>query len=128
MFIAVDFDGTCVTHEYPVVGRDIGAVPWLRKAQEMGADLILLTMRDGHELYEAVRWAALNGIVFHTVNENPAQASWTTSPKVYAHRYVDDAAMGAPLVYPEQGRPYVDWEIMGPALIAAIDQMKERGA
>jgi hypothetical protein len=23
--IAVDFDGTCVTHEYPKVGRDIGA-------------------------------------------------------------------------------------------------------
>jgi hypothetical protein len=24
--IAVDFDGTCVTHEYPSIGKDIGAV------------------------------------------------------------------------------------------------------
>lgn len=26
MIIAVDFDGTCVTHEFPKVGKDIGAV------------------------------------------------------------------------------------------------------
>jgi hypothetical protein len=30
VIIAVDFDGTCVTHEYPKVGRDIGAVPVLK--------------------------------------------------------------------------------------------------
>ena len=28
--IAIDFDGTVVTHEYPKVGRDIGAVPVLK--------------------------------------------------------------------------------------------------
>ena len=28
--IAVDFDGTCVTHEYPKVGRDIGAAAVLK--------------------------------------------------------------------------------------------------
>jgi hypothetical protein len=32
--IAVDFDGTCVTHEYPRVGQDIGAVPVLKKLVE----------------------------------------------------------------------------------------------
>ena len=26
MIIAIDFDGTCVTHEYPKIGKDIGAV------------------------------------------------------------------------------------------------------
>lgn len=25
MIIAVDFDGTCVTHEFPRVGKEIGA-------------------------------------------------------------------------------------------------------
>lgn len=30
MIIAVDFDGTCVTHEYPKVGREIGAVGVLK--------------------------------------------------------------------------------------------------
>jgi len=27
MEICIDFDGTCVTHEFPKVGKDIGAVP-----------------------------------------------------------------------------------------------------
>ena len=31
MEICVDFDGTCVTHEFPKVGKDIGAVPVLKK-------------------------------------------------------------------------------------------------
>lgn len=31
MDIAIDFDGTCVTHEYPRVGNNIGAVPVLKK-------------------------------------------------------------------------------------------------
>lgn len=34
MIIAIDFDGTCVTHEYPNIGRDIG--PVLRKLVENG--------------------------------------------------------------------------------------------
>lgn len=29
MIIAVDFDGTCVTHEFPKVGEEIGAAPVL---------------------------------------------------------------------------------------------------
>ena len=31
MIIAVDFDVTCVTHEFPKVGKDIGAVPVLKE-------------------------------------------------------------------------------------------------
>lgn len=34
MVIAVDFDGTCVTHEFPKVGKDIGAVPVLKELVE----------------------------------------------------------------------------------------------
>jgi hypothetical protein len=29
MYIVIDFDGTCVAHEFPKVGKDIGAVPVL---------------------------------------------------------------------------------------------------
>ena len=36
MEIAIDFDGTCVTHEYPGVGREIGAAPVLKKLTENG--------------------------------------------------------------------------------------------
>ena len=45
MVIAVDFDGTCVTHEFPKVGKDIGAVPVLKKLVEKGHKIILYTMR-----------------------------------------------------------------------------------
>jgi hypothetical protein len=31
MLVAVDFDGTCVTHEYPDVGREIGAAMVTRR-------------------------------------------------------------------------------------------------
>lgn len=45
MVIAVDFDGTCVTHEFPKIGKDIGAIPVLRKLVEKEHQIILYTMR-----------------------------------------------------------------------------------
>ena len=52
------------------------------------------------------------------VNKNATQEGWSASPKAYAHVYVDDAALGCPLIHPSSGeRPYVDWETVGPALM-----------
>ena len=31
MYICIDFDGTCVTHEFPSIGKDIGAIPVLKE-------------------------------------------------------------------------------------------------
>ena len=67
-------------------------------------------MRSGKELEEAVEWFKKNEIPLYGVNKNPSQASWTSSPKVYAHMYIDDAALGISLVEPLNKRPYVDWE------------------
>lgn len=36
MVIAVDFDGTVVTHRYPQIGVDIKAVPVLKKIVDAG--------------------------------------------------------------------------------------------
>jgi hypothetical protein len=110
--IAVDFDGTCVTHAYPEVGRDIGAAPVLRRLVEAGAFLILWTMRGGKHLRDAEQWFEDNGIELWAVNENPEQHRWTNSPKAYAHIYIDDAAFGSPLVQstiPNE-RPYINWK------------------
>ena len=111
MYIAVDFDGTCVTHEYPRVGKDIGAVPVLKKLVDSGHHIILNTMRSGQELVDAVQWFADNDIPLYGANENPTQKEWTLSPKVYAHLYIDDAALGCPLIkkFAVSSRPYVDW-------------------
>ena len=111
MYIAVDFDGTCVTHDYPKVGKDIGAVPVLKALVDNGHLLILNTMRDNKELQDAIDWFENNGIELFGANENPIQSQWTTSPKVYGHLYIDDAALGCPLKYDPNfhNRAYVDW-------------------
>jgi hypothetical protein len=111
MYIAIDFDGTVVTHEYPDIGRDIGAVPVLKGLAGKGHFLILNTMRSGRELTAAVAWFERNGIPLYGVNVNPGQKEWTDSPKVYAHLYIDDAALGVPLLSDPgmSERPYVDW-------------------
>jgi hypothetical protein len=110
MIIAVDFDGTCVTHEYPKVGKDIGAVPVLRKMIDGGHKIILFTMRSGKELQDAVDWFKSHDIELWGINTNPQQKTWTESPKAYAQVYIDDAALGCPLVYDEEEkRPYVNW-------------------
>lgn len=111
MTIAVDFDGTCVTHDYPEVGKDIGAVPVLQKLTRDGHQLILYTMRSGSQLEDAVDWFNQNNIPLYGIQTNPTQKSWTDSPKAYANLYIDDAALGVPLIMDPtvSGRPFVDW-------------------
>ena len=116
MIIAVDFDGTCVTHEYPNVGKNIGAEIVLKALTDEGHDLILYTMRDHpadsgvqDPLQEAIDWFSQNDIPLFGVNENPTQKSWTTSPKPYANLYIDDAALGMLTIMLSGGRPFVDW-------------------
>ena len=119
MYIAIDFDGTCVTHDYPRIGKEIGATEVLKRIVEAGHKLILNTMRSDKELQDAVNWFKKNGIELYGVNENPTQKRWTNSPKVYAHMYIDDAALGCPLINaPElSNRPFVDWDSVGRKLI-----------
>ena len=79
MKIAIDFDGTCVRHEYPEVGVDIGAIPVLLKLQEAGHKLILFTMRSGNELADAIEWFEKNKIELYGIQEDPEQKNWTNS-------------------------------------------------
>jgi hypothetical protein len=110
MVIAIDFDGTVVTHEYPKIGEDIGAVPVLKKIIEKGHKLILHTMRSGKEEEEAMKWFEEREIPIYGINDNPSQHRWTSSKKVFANLYIDDTALGAPLTSSDiSGRPYIDW-------------------
>jgi hypothetical protein len=119
MVIAVDFDGTCVTHEYPRIGRFIGAEPVLRELVDNGHHLILWTMRSNDYLMDAVQWFLDNNIGLFGVNDNPDQKSWTLSPKAYANLYIDDAALGIPLMCGlKNERPFVDWKIVRGMLVA----------
>ena len=117
MDIVIDFDGTCVTHEFPNIGKEIGAAPVLRELERNGHQLILWTMRsDGQQnpgvLKEAIDWFIDNKIPLYSVNSNPTQNQWTKSPKQYAQLYIDDAALGCPLIYDSEisERPFADWD------------------
>ena len=63
LIIAVDFDGTCVTHEYPNVGKEIGAAQVLKRITDAGHKIILFTMRSGKELQDAVNWFKENNLI-----------------------------------------------------------------
>ncbi len=116
--LCVDFDGTVVKHEYPAVGNDVpDAERVLTKLGMHGVRIILWTMRHGKELEDAVSWFTDRGIALYAVNENPEQREWTGSPKCYANHYVDDAAIGCPLIYDTPPRPWVDWEAVESKLI-----------
>jgi hypothetical protein len=116
MIIAVDFDGTLALHEYPQIGAEVPyAIDWLRKFHNAGVSIILWTMRHGKTLDEALDWCKGRGLTFWGVNKNPEQHTWTQSNKQYANLYIDDAAVGCPLLPGKDGgRPYVDWSIVGP--------------
>lgn len=112
MIVAIDFDGTIAEHEFPEIGPEVpGAIDRLKSWQRQGHRLMLWTMRSGDTLEQAVQWCAERGLHFWAVNENPEQqdTGWSTSNKQYAHRYIDDAAVGCPLTENPYGRPYVDW-------------------
>lgn len=114
MILCVDFDGTCVTHDYPRVGKDIGAVPVLKRLVKEGHQLILWTMRSGKELNDAIKWFDKNGIPLYGIQENPSQKSWTASPKAYAQIYIDDSALGAPLLMDPSisNREFINWKVV----------------
>lgn len=136
MIIAIDFDGTCVKNAFPNIGESIGAESVLRELTAKGHKLILYTMRSnrptagatgddnihdvtGNFLDDAVQWFADNNIPLYAIQTNPTQSRWTTSPKAYAELYIDDSAMGLPLIYDNKSEwfktrkqiysPYIDW-------------------
>ncbi len=106
--IAIDFDGTVVKHRYPYLGAELpNATDVLNRLTKAGHKLILLTMRDGSRLEQAIRWFKDRDVYIWAVNKNPDQ-DWTTSPKVYADLYIDDRGLGCPMsIYKKDG---VDWD------------------
>jgi len=140
--LCVDFDGTIVDHRFPDIGTPVpGAIFWMKKWQRAGAKLILFTMRSNHRgeaspefpdvkggdyLNHAVEYCRERGVEFWGINTNPQQGSWTSSPKAYGDLYIDAAAFGCPLRQNPRmgGRPYVDWDIVGPAVLALVEAKK----
>ena len=63
MIIAIDFDGTIVEHKYPSIGTELPfEMDTLIKLKEEGHRLILLTVREGKLLDEAVEFCRERGL------------------------------------------------------------------
>ena len=132
---AIDFDGTCVTDDFPLVGKDIGAAPVLRELVANGHKLVLHTLRadidesrdipgcvrcaPGKYLQDAVDWFEREGIPLFGVNSRPDVPC--PSPKLMSDISIDDRNAGTPLIQLKGGdghRPYVDWRAMRSHLAA----------
>jgi len=98
MIIAVDFDGTIVTHQYPKIGEPVPfAFEVLKQLSDEGHKLILWTYREGRELKEAVAFCRKNGLEFYAVNSEYPDDGWTdknVSRKIHADVYIDDKNFG----------------------------------
>lgn len=121
MIIGIDFDGTIVTHNYPNIGQPVpGAIETIKKLIENGHKVFLWTMRsnkryNGRDLLtEAIHYCLDNDIELCGANTSPSQ--WSASPKQYANIYIDDAALGCPLVHTNE-RPFVNWFKIGELLV-----------
>ena len=99
MTIAVDFDGTIVTHEYPNIGKEIPfAVQSLKMLQDDGHKLILWTVREGDLLRDAIQWCREKGLEFYAANkdypEEEEQNNNHYSRKLKADIWIDDRNIG----------------------------------
>jgi hypothetical protein len=116
---AIDFDGTLAEHKFPIIGAEIpGAVQTCQELMQTGYKLVLNTVRSDQYLEEAKAWCLERGLNFYGWNNNPDQKEFSSSPKVYADIYIDDAALGCPLTAGKKGsRPFVNWAVVHSTLV-----------
>lgn len=99
MTIAVDFDGTIVTHKYPNIGEEIPfAVDTLKMLRNDGHKLILWSVREGELLDAAVQWCRNRGLEFYAVNRDYPEETTDNNPhfsrKLKADMFIDDRNLG----------------------------------
>ena len=106
--IAVDFDGTIVTHEYPKIGTEIPfAIETLKMLIRDHHRLILWSVREGQLLQEAVDWCKERGVEFWAVNKDYPEERFENnnhfSRKLKADYFIDDRNIGG---LPDWGQIY----------------------
>ncbi|MBQ6155277.1 MAG: hypothetical protein IJK22_01630 [Bacteroidales bacterium] len=99
MTIAVDFDGTIVTHKYPDIGEEIPfAVDTLKMLRNDGHKLILWSVREGELLDAAVQWCRNRGLEFYAVNRDYPEETTDNNPyfsrKLKVDMFIDDRNLG----------------------------------
>lgn len=108
MTIAIDFDGTIVTHEYPKIGKELPfATETLRMLIKEQHRLILWSVREGQLLQDAIDWCHERGVDFYAVNKDypEEKQEWNNhfSRKIKADIWIDDRNLGG---LPDWGQIY----------------------
>ncbi len=98
MIIAVDFDGTLHTGEWPAIGEPMPwAIAGMRRLKEDGHMLIVWSCREGYDLVDAVNWLLEHEIPFDRINDNlpkNIRKYDNNSRKISADLYIDDRQLG----------------------------------
>ena len=107
LLIAVDFDGTIVDDNYPLIGKPKPfAFETLKMLQKDGHRIILWTYRHGASLEEAIKFLENQGILLYAVNRSyPDESLHPTdvSRKIHADLFIDDRNFGG---FPGWGEVY----------------------
>lgn len=125
MVIAIDFDGTLVTNNFPNIGIPIkGSFETVKTMIKNGHQCFLYTMRGHSEadytgrdlLNEAYEFCKSQGVDFKEyINKSYIEFKGNDSPKPYADLYIDDSAICSPLN--AQGAYENAWKTIGLHLI-----------
>ncbi len=99
MLIAVDFDGTIVTHKYPAIGEEIPfAVATLKMLRQDGHKIILWSVREGQLLDDAIKWCKDRGLEFYAINRDYPEETEDNNPhfsrKLKVDIFIDDRNLG----------------------------------
>ena len=98
MTIAIDLDGTIVTHADPAIGKPIPfAIETLKRLQQVDHhQLILWSCREGELLRDAVEYCRERGLEFYAVNSNfpEEQPDGMGARKLTADLFIDDRNLG----------------------------------
>ena len=125
MKIAIDFDGTIVTHAYPDIGKPIPfAIETLKRLQQVDHhQLILWSCREGELLQAAVDYCRERGVEFYAVNSDDPEDVPTDgfgSRKLKVDLFIDDRNLGGlpdwGIIYEmiHSGRPFTPFQAAPP--------------
>lgn len=126
--INLDFDGCCVHHNFPYIGKENEhCVETLKKwIDKYNVGIILNTSRPSYLVPPVLKWFEERDIKIWAVGKNPTQDEWTNSPKSYGY-YIDDMCVGIPLLYDSAGRARVDWKKLDEIFTPFLEKIKKVG-
>jgi uncharacterized HAD superfamily protein len=94
LVIAIDFDGTIVEHEFPIIGKLKNEAKRVINRISEKHEVIIWTCRSLTEHIDDLKcFLEINGINYTKINENSDCVSFGCVPKIYADLYIDDRAL-----------------------------------